>query len=100
MHTRKMKAYALPLLLLLCAASATPQQRTITSVRGRAVLSAVDYSFERENERSFKLDLDKMDPAELRRIFAERRKRVMKSIPDGAMLIFSVEQAQLRRLEF
>lgn len=59
-----------------------------------------DYSFSHENERSYKLDLDNMNPVELRQIFEARRKRVLQSISDGAMLIFSVEEAQPRRLEF
>ena len=59
-----------------------------------------DYSYTREAARAAQLDLDNIDPAELRRVFAARRERVMAGIPAGAMLIFSVEQAQLRRLEF
>ena len=61
---------------------------------------ALDYSYSREAERAARFDLDNPDPAELRRVFAERRQRVLKSIPAGAMLVFSVEQVQPRRLEF
>jgi Xaa-Pro aminopeptidase len=58
------------------------------------------YDYTREAARAAKLDLDNIDPAELRQVFAERRERVMAAIPEGAMLVFSVEQAQPRRLEF
>jgi Xaa-Pro aminopeptidase len=58
------------------------------------------YDYTREAARAAKLDLDNLEPAELQRTFSERRERVLKSIPSGAMLVFSVEQAQPRRLEF
>src|SRR5881397_298892 len=59
-----------------------------------------DYDYSAEAAIAAKLDLDHLDPAELRRIFAERRRRVLQAIPAGGMLIFSVEQVQPRRLEF
>jgi Xaa-Pro aminopeptidase len=59
-----------------------------------------DYDFAEQNKLSEEIDLDNPDPELLRRIFAERRHRVLQSIPAGAMLIFSVERAQPRRLEF
>ena len=58
------------------------------------------YDFAREAARAATYDLDAMDPAELRRVFAERRTRLLRSMPEGAMLVFSVEQVQPRRLEF
>src|SRR6185295_12715687 len=59
-----------------------------------------DYDYSAEAARAAKLDLDHLDAAELRRTFAERRRRVMQAMPGGAMLVFSVEQSQPRRLEF
>src|SRR5206468_6093246 len=59
-----------------------------------------DYDYAAEAARAAKLDLDHLDAAELRRTFAERRRRVMQAMPGGAMLVFSVEQSQPRRLEF
>jgi Xaa-Pro aminopeptidase len=58
------------------------------------------YSYAREAALAAKLDLDNPDPVELRRTFSERRARVLAAIPEGAMLVFSAEQAQPRRLEF
>ncbi len=86
-------------LFLLIATFAASQQMEAKKPRPGAV-PPVDYSFALENERSARLDLDNMSPEDLRRIFDSRRRRVLKSIPEGAMLIFSVEQAQPRRLEF
>jgi Xaa-Pro aminopeptidase len=96
-------AFFVPALLLpvtagLSRSGTRPGQAT--SVRGKDVPRPFDYSFTRENERAAGLDLDNMNPAELRRVFEARRKRVLQSIPAGAMLVFSVEQAQPRRLEF
>jgi len=85
------------LILFLCLAEVVGAQ---PSPSGQVPQRPVDYDFTRENEQSTKLDLDRMDPAELRRVFEERRKRVLLAIPEGAMLVFSVEQAQPRRLEF
>jgi Xaa-Pro aminopeptidase len=61
-------------------------------------LSGYDYG--REAELAARLDLDHPNPVEMRGIFARRRERTLRAIPDGAMLVFSVEQAQPRRLEF
>lgn len=58
------------------------------------------YDFNRENELSRSIDPDSPDPSLLKRIFAERRARVLEALPQGAALIFSVEWVQPRRLEF
>jgi Xaa-Pro aminopeptidase len=58
------------------------------------------YHYPAEAEASAKMDLDHPDPAQMRAIYAARRKRVMQSVPEGAMLIFSVDQNQPRHLEF
>jgi len=58
------------------------------------------YDYAREAARAAAMNLDQLDQGELRRVFAERRERVLRSIPAGAMIVFSVEQVQPRRLEF
>ncbi len=59
-----------------------------------------DYDFARELALSKEIDVDNPDATTLRRVFAERRQRMLQSIPEGAAIIFSVERAQERRLEF
>lgn len=59
-----------------------------------------DYDYESEAALARKLDVDNPDPDILRDVFARRRERVMQAMPGGAMLIYSVERAQERRLEF
>jgi Xaa-Pro aminopeptidase len=58
------------------------------------------YDFSRENALSLRLDVEDPDPGLLREIFARRRARVLESLPEGALLVFSVEWVQPRRLEF
>jgi Xaa-Pro aminopeptidase len=65
-----------------------------------ATLRPFTYDYVAEAARAAKLDVDHMDAAELRRTYAARRERVMQAMPGGALLVFSVEQAQARRLEF
>jgi Xaa-Pro aminopeptidase len=57
-----------------------------------------DYAEEAAIARS--IDVKNPDPEQLRTIFSKRRARVLQAIQDGAMLIFSVDRAQERRLEF
>ncbi len=59
-----------------------------------------DYDYAEEAAQAERFDLDNPDPAMLRETFAKRRARVLQSIPDGAMLVHSVEWVQPRRLEF
>jgi len=59
-----------------------------------------DYDFTTENALSQRIDPDAPDPDLLREVFAKRRARVMQAMPGGAMLVFSVEWVQPRRLEF
>lgn len=59
-----------------------------------------DYNFEEEARLADRLDVDNPDPDTLRDVFERRRARVLSAIPAGAMLIYSVERAQERRLEF
>lgn len=58
------------------------------------------YDYGREAARAARLDLDNLDPGEVREIFARRRQRVLSAIPEGAMLVYSTEAPQPRRLEF
>lgn len=88
----------LPLIaLLLVAAAPAAAQRTVV---GQITLRPFEYDFTHENAVAASLDLDAMDPDQLRGIFERRRQRVLQAIPAGAMLVFSVERAQERRLEF
>jgi Xaa-Pro aminopeptidase len=59
-----------------------------------------DYDFTAENALSQRIDLDDPDADVLREVFRKRRRRVMQAMPGGAMLVFSVEWVQPRRLEF
>ncbi len=59
-----------------------------------------DYDFTAENALSQRIDLDDPDADVLREVFQQRRQRVMQAMPGGAMLVFSVEWVQPRRLEF
>ena len=58
------------------------------------------YDYAREAAAAARLDLDHPGAALMLKIFAERRQRVLEAVPAGAVLIFSVEQPQPRRLEF
>jgi Xaa-Pro aminopeptidase len=60
----------------------------------------VDYDFAREDAFSRTIDLDRPDPVTIRGVLERRRQRVLRAIPEGAMLVFSVEWVQPRRLEF
>jgi Xaa-Pro aminopeptidase len=59
-----------------------------------------EYDYTEEAALAQRFDLDNPDPEMLRETFAKRRQRVLSSIPDGAMLVHSVEWVQPRRLEF
>ncbi len=71
-----------------------------SGVQGQTVQQPFDYDFTEEAELASRLDVDNPDPDVMRGIFARRRERVLQAIPDGAMLVFSVEWVQPRRLEF
>jgi len=60
----------------------------------------VTYDFVQEDAFSETIDLDRPDAAVIRGVLERRRARVLRAIPDGAMLVFSVEWVQPRRLEF
>jgi len=66
----------------------------------QSVQQPFDYDFTEEYEQSLRLDVDNPGTETMQEIFARRRARVLQSITDGAMLIFSVEWVQPRRLEF
>ncbi len=59
-----------------------------------------DYDFATEDALARRIDFGRPDPAVQNGIFAKRRARVLRAIPDGAMLVYSVEWTQPRRLEF
>jgi Xaa-Pro aminopeptidase len=92
---------ALPLGAVLNATRQPPADS-----RGKAVNSQpptgppAGYDYRQEAARAAALDLEKLDPAWVRDTFQLRRERVARAIPTGALLVFSVEQAQPRRLEF
>ena len=79
----------------------------VLALTGASVLGAqpagpppVAYDFARENAFSRQIDLDRPDPDVIRGVLDRRRQRVLSAIPEGAMLVFSVEWVQPRRLEF
>ena len=59
-----------------------------------------DYDFHREDSLSRQVNFDDPTSAVFHGTFARRRDRVVRAIPTGAMLIYSVESVQPRRLEF
>jgi Xaa-Pro aminopeptidase len=61
---------------------------------------AFSYDFAAENELAHRIDAEDPDPGLLAEIFAKRRSRVLQALPGGALLVFSVEWVQPRRLEF
>ena len=64
------------------------------------VFRPFSYDYAAEAALAATLDVDNPDPVELREIFAKRRARVLEAMPEGAMIVYSVERAQERRLEF
>jgi Xaa-Pro aminopeptidase len=58
------------------------------------------YDFATEAALALRIDPEDPDPALMQRIFSARRARVLEAMPEGAMLVFSVEWVQPRRLEF
>jgi len=59
-----------------------------------------DYDFTGEYELAQRIDPDEPDPGVLAGVFERRRTRVLQAMPEGAMIVFSVEWVQPRRLEF
>jgi Xaa-Pro aminopeptidase len=59
-----------------------------------------DYDYGEEAALAARIDVDDPDPALLRDVFTRRRQRVLDALPGGAMVVFSVEWVQPRRLEF
>ncbi len=59
-----------------------------------------DYEFSQEYALAQRIDPDAPDPELLAGVFERRRARVLQAIPEGAMIVFSVEWVQPRRLEF
>jgi Xaa-Pro aminopeptidase len=69
-------------------------------LRGQAAPKPSAYNYRAEAEAAAKMDLEHLAPGQLQAIFATRRNRVLASVPQGAMLIFSVDQNQPRHLEY
>lgn len=59
-----------------------------------------EYDYVEEAALAERIDFEDPDPELLREIFARRRGRVLQALPAGAMIVFSVEWTQPRRLEF
>ena len=83
----------------------TPSRAAAPSVAIDAASQAAQerpfsYDYGEEAALAERFDLDNPDPEMLRETFAKRRQRVLQSIPEGAMLVHSVEWVQPRRLEF
>jgi Xaa-Pro aminopeptidase len=89
-HWPRFAAFA----LLSCAWPCPSRAQTATELR------PFDYDFTAANALSRRIDLDDPDAEVLRDVFHKRRQRVMQAMPGGAMLVFSVEWVQPRRLEF
>ena len=70
------------------------------TIAGQKMHMSAEYNYTREAELASQLDLDNPDPDQMRSIFSRRRARVLQAIPDGALLVFSAERTQPRRLEF
>ena len=73
---------------------------TVAAFASEKGFNPFSYSYAEETALADRLDVDNPDPALLREVFAKRRARVMQAMPQGAMIVFSVERAQERRLEF
>ncbi len=58
------------------------------------------YNYTVETKAAAAMDVSHLDPVQMRAIYAARRKRVLESMPEGAMLIFSVDENQPRHLEY
>lgn len=71
-----------------------------TAAQADTDVRSFTYDYAAEAALAAELDVDNPDPDRLREIFVRRRARVMEAMPEGAMLVFSVERAQERRLEF
>ena len=84
---------SLVVLLLLVGGISPSIAQEDTSIR-------FDYDYTTEAKLAETIDLDNPDPSIIQRVLSERRERVLQAIPDGVMLLFSVERAQPRRLEF
>jgi len=67
---------------------------------GQPAAAPPAYDYAAEASLAAAIDLAKPDPDTLRGIFARRRARALAAIDQGAVLVFSVQRAQERRLEF
>ncbi len=86
--------------LLLPFALAAGLAAMLPAHRRAPVAPPPGYDFAREDALSRQLDPRRPDSTLLREVFARRRDRVLRSIPEGVMLVYAVEWTQPRRLEF
>lgn len=101
--TRRARPFAAlsGLLALTVLVSASPAASAVQSSVTRDIpIRPFEYDYDDEAALAATLDVDDPDPETLRGVFERRRQRVLDATPAGAMLIFSVERAQERRLEF
>src|SRR5437868_1136221 len=91
-HVRVTQLFAIVIVLMMRLATAAEDDPEVPR--------PFHYNYANEAAAAARLDLDHSDPGVLQKVFAERRSRVLESTPAGAVLIFSVEQPQPRRLEF
>ena len=89
--------YRIPTLLM---ASLLSTVNAVNAAAADPAFRPFSYNFTTEAALAKKLDVDEPDPKRLREIFAARRARVLEAMPEGAMIVYSVERAQERRLEF
>ena len=87
----------IPILLM---ASLLSTVNAVNAAAADPAFRPFSYNFTTEAALAKKLDVDEPDPERLREIFAARRARVLEAMPEGAMIVYSVERAQERRLEF
>ncbi|MGI9628373.1 MAG: M24 family metallopeptidase [Longimicrobiales bacterium] len=73
---------------------------SVVSAQVPTEVGQFDYDFATENALSQRIDPNAPDPDLLRETFRTRRERVRQAMPGGAMLVYSVEWVQPRRLEF
>jgi Xaa-Pro aminopeptidase len=79
----------------------------VPRVAGAQVVSAAyppakpfTYNYSEEAKAAAAMDLDHLGAAQRNAIYAARRKRIFEAMPDGAMLVFSVDENQPRHLDF
>ncbi len=73
---------------------------SVSGLSAQTVQQPFEYDYTEEAALAAQIDVDNPDPVMMREMFARRRARVHQAIPEGALLVHSVEWVQPRRLEF